>query len=248
MQPVQPPIPRSSTMGNLSSQQQSSPRTPGFMRPTSSSEARRTSNVLQRQRTSPMPTIKAAETSGGADSKTPTPKTANRQMQRHRASDASSSYPARGDSLLPVPTKALTNRGQEGPKTSNLAISSHADAHNSEEGEQHPEARLVGKDGMKGAFTMGGNAIMFDEMEEAEQVVVRNTEQVVSEGQPVNEEQPIEEKKTTAGAEKIEEDDEEERIAHAPIPDIETFNPREVSSSPFLLQSPLCTTNSLTKI
>ncbi len=42
MQPIRPGVPRSSTMGNLD-QQTSSPRTPSFMRPTSSSAARRQS-------------------------------------------------------------------------------------------------------------------------------------------------------------------------------------------------------------
>ena len=42
MKPIRPGVPRSSTVGNLS-QQTSSPRTPSFMRPTSSSAARRQS-------------------------------------------------------------------------------------------------------------------------------------------------------------------------------------------------------------
>ena len=46
MQPIPPPLPRSSTLGNLG-QSSSASNTPGFMRPTTSSAARRESIVMQ---------------------------------------------------------------------------------------------------------------------------------------------------------------------------------------------------------
>jgi len=72
MAPLHPPMPRSSTMGNLgqSPQAQSSPNTPSFMRPTSSSAARRSSLNTPRQRIPPMPTIPAMPTMSAK--KTPT--------------------------------------------------------------------------------------------------------------------------------------------------------------------------------
>ncbi|CAL8581378.1 hypothetical protein XPA_007076 [Xanthoria parietina] len=59
MAPIDPPLPRSTTMGPLNgpsahSRQHSSPRTPGFMRPTSSSAARR-STISNTYKSSPTP-------------------------------------------------------------------------------------------------------------------------------------------------------------------------------------------------
>ena len=73
MQPIHPPLPRSATMGNLgqSQGQQSSPHTPSYMRPTSSSAARRGSITSPKQRNAAMttmPTIDSCDT----PSKTPT--------------------------------------------------------------------------------------------------------------------------------------------------------------------------------
>lgn len=99
MQPVHPPLPRSNTIGNLGQSQQSSPITPSFMRPTTSS-ARRSSGIgrsntaapssmtglgsvaMQGQRNSSLRTIAGSKT----PSKTPT-----------QAADA---FPARSDSLV----------------------------------------------------------------------------------------------------------------------------------------------------
>ncbi len=54
MMPINPPLPRSSTMGNLG--QAGSPRIPSFMRPTTSSAARRESVVMQQgQKHTPPP-------------------------------------------------------------------------------------------------------------------------------------------------------------------------------------------------
>ncbi len=103
MQPVHPPLPRSITICNIG---QSSPHTPSFMRPTTSS-ARRSSAIgrsntaapssmagrgsvaTQRQRNTPLRTIAASKT----PSRTPT------QAQQVRA-DA---FPARIDSLMSAP-------------------------------------------------------------------------------------------------------------------------------------------------
>ena len=65
MAPLQPPLPKSSTMGNLSqgTNAQSSPRTPSFMRSTSSSAARRaTSSTPKPQYNTTLPTISACPT------------------------------------------------------------------------------------------------------------------------------------------------------------------------------------------
>lgn len=68
MAPLHPPLPRSSTMGNLASGQtaQSSPRTPSFMRSTSSSAARRGSINTPKQRNTPMPSVPSSRTPSGA--------------------------------------------------------------------------------------------------------------------------------------------------------------------------------------
>ena len=107
MQPVQPPLPRSNTVGNLGQSQQSSPHTPSFMRPTTSS-ARRSSAVgrsntaapssttgrstvaLQRQRNTSLRTIAGSST----PSKTTT--------QAHRVLPGT--FPARSDSLVSAPS------------------------------------------------------------------------------------------------------------------------------------------------
>lgn len=58
MAPINPPLPRSRTMGNLG--QGGSPRTPSFMRPTTSSAARRESVVMQQgQKHTPPPVPRA---------------------------------------------------------------------------------------------------------------------------------------------------------------------------------------------
>lgn len=108
MQPVHPPLPRSNTIGNLSQSQQSSPHTPGFMRPTTSS-ARRTSTIgrsntaapssmagrgsvaLQRRRISSLRPVAGSDT----PNKTPT------QARRGQANP----FPVRSDSLISIPTK-----------------------------------------------------------------------------------------------------------------------------------------------
>ncbi|KAF6233825.1 hypothetical protein HO173_008037 [Letharia columbiana] len=107
MQPVHPPLPRSNTIGNLGQSQQSSPHTPGFMRPTTSS-ARRSSTMgrsntaapssmaggsniaVQCQRNSSLRTITGSST----PSKTPT-------QARQVPADA---FPARNDSLVSAPS------------------------------------------------------------------------------------------------------------------------------------------------
>lgn len=64
MAPLHPPLPRSSTMGNLGHGQcaQHSPNTPSFMRSTSSSAAHRTSLNTPKPRNTPMPTIPSGKT------------------------------------------------------------------------------------------------------------------------------------------------------------------------------------------
>ncbi|CAD6579060.1 MAG: hypothetical protein ASARMPRED_008941 [Alectoria sarmentosa] len=109
MQPVHPPLPRTNTIGNLANSQQSSPHTPGFMRPTTSS-ARRSSGMgrsntsapssmtgydsvaLRRQRKTSLRTIAGSNT----PSKTPT-------QARQVPADT---FPARSDSLASAPSMA----------------------------------------------------------------------------------------------------------------------------------------------
>ncbi len=64
MAPLHPPLPRSSTMGNLGQGQcaQHSPNTPSFMRSTSSSAAHRTSLNTPKRRNTPMPSIPSSKT------------------------------------------------------------------------------------------------------------------------------------------------------------------------------------------
>ncbi len=97
MQPVAPPLPRSSTITNLATVY-SSPQTPGYMRPTSSSAARRGSLTGSKQINTPMPII----TSRQPPLDSPT--------QRHRTS--SSRFPVRKDSLPPAPTSKIVNTGR----------------------------------------------------------------------------------------------------------------------------------------
>ena len=92
MQPIHPPLPRSATMGNLGQGQgqQSSPHTPSYMRPTSSSAARRGSITSPKQRKTPMPTM---PTTASRDTPSKTP--ANQHQQRTPIQK----YPVRKDSL-----------------------------------------------------------------------------------------------------------------------------------------------------
>ena len=97
MQPVAPPLPRSSTMANLVTIY-SSPQTPGYMRPTSSSAARRGSLTGSKQVNTPMPTI----TSRQPPLDSPT----------HRRRTPSSRFPVRKDSLPPAPTSKSVKTGR----------------------------------------------------------------------------------------------------------------------------------------
>ena len=92
MQPIHPPLPRSATMGNLGQGQgqQSSPHTPSYMRPTSSSAARRGSITSPKQRKTPMPTMPTIA-SRDTPSKTPT--------NQHQQQMPTQKYPVRKDSL-----------------------------------------------------------------------------------------------------------------------------------------------------
>lgn len=107
MQPVHPPLPRSNTIGNLGQSQPSSPHTPSFMRPTTSSTRRcsttgRSNTVapssmaghgndaMQRQRKTPLHPIAGPHT----PSKTPT-------QARQVPTEA---FPARSDSLVSAPS------------------------------------------------------------------------------------------------------------------------------------------------
>ena len=107
MQPVHPPLPRTNTIGSLGHSQQSSPLTPGFMRPTTSS-ARRSSGMgrsntaapssmaghdsvaMRRQRNTSLRTIAGSNT----PSKTPT-------QARQVPADT---FPAPSDSLSSAPS------------------------------------------------------------------------------------------------------------------------------------------------
>ena len=97
MQPVAPPLPRSSTIANLATVY-SSPQTPGYMRPTSSSAARRGSLTGSKQVNTPMPTI----TSRQPPLDSPT----------HRRRTPSSRFPVRKDSLPPAPSSKTVNTGR----------------------------------------------------------------------------------------------------------------------------------------
>ena len=97
MQPVAPPLPRSSTMANLATIY-SSPQTPGYMRPTSSSAARRGSLSGPKQVNTPMPTI----TSRQPPLDSPT----------HRRRTPSSRFPVRKDSLPPALTSKSVKTGR----------------------------------------------------------------------------------------------------------------------------------------
>ncbi|KAL2048684.1 hypothetical protein N7G274_000596 [Stereocaulon virgatum] len=93
MQPIHPPLPRSATMGNLGQGQgqQSSPHTPSYMRPTSSSAARRGGITSPKQRNAPittMPTIDSRDT----PPKTPTKQT-NAPMSTIASRDTASKTP-----------------------------------------------------------------------------------------------------------------------------------------------------------
>ena len=97
MQPVAPPLPRSSTIANLATVY-SSPQTPGYMRPTSSSAARRGSLSGSKQVNTPMPTIPSRQ----PPLESPT----------HRRRTPSSRYPVRKDSLPPAPISKIVNTGR----------------------------------------------------------------------------------------------------------------------------------------
>ena len=92
MQPIHPSLPRSATMGNLGQGQgqQSSPHTPSYMRPTSSSAARRGGITSPKQRKTPMPTMPTI-----ASRDTPSKTLANQHQQR----TPTQKYPVRKDSL-----------------------------------------------------------------------------------------------------------------------------------------------------
>ena len=94
MQPVAPPLPRSSTMGNLATVY-SSPQTPSYMRPTSSSAARRGSLTGSKQVNTPMPPILSRQ----PPQESPT----------HRRRTPSSRFPVRKDSLPPAPISKTVN-------------------------------------------------------------------------------------------------------------------------------------------
>ena len=97
MQPVAPPLPRSSTMANLVSIY-SSPQTPGYMRPTSSSAARRGSLTGSKQVNTPVPIT----TSRQPPLDSPT----------HRRRTPSSRFPVRKDSLPPAPVSKSVKTGR----------------------------------------------------------------------------------------------------------------------------------------
>ena len=97
MQPVAPPLPRSSTIANLATIY-SSPQTPGYMRPTSSSAARRGSITGSKQINTPLPTITSRQPPLGS----PT----------HRRRTPSSRFPVRKDSLPQVPTSKSVKTGR----------------------------------------------------------------------------------------------------------------------------------------
>lgn len=107
MQPVHPPLPRSNTIGILGQSPGSSPHTPGFMRPTTSSARRssamgrsdtaapnsmvgRGSTATQRQKYHSLRTIAGSNT----PSKTPT---------QARQVPAAARFPTRSDSLVSAP-------------------------------------------------------------------------------------------------------------------------------------------------
>jgi hypothetical protein len=98
MAPLHPPLPRSSTMGNLGQGQcaQHSPNTPSFMRSTSSSAAHRTSLNTPKPRNTPMPTIPSGKTPTSA-SRIPT------------AGFGGSSKPASGRDPTPSTTLASSS-------------------------------------------------------------------------------------------------------------------------------------------
>ncbi len=101
MQPVHPPLPRSSTMGNLLSQsqsQQATPPTPGFMSPTSSSDARRHSNALPKENNTSTPLGRA-------------PQSPDHIPYRRKTSNE---YPARKHSFFaPCPARATVTTSQQ---------------------------------------------------------------------------------------------------------------------------------------
>lgn len=97
MQPVAPPLPRSSTIGNLATVY-SSPQTPGYMRPTSSSAARRGSLTGPKQVNTPTPPILSRQ----PPQESPT----------HRCRTPSSRFPVRKDSLPPAPISKIVNTGR----------------------------------------------------------------------------------------------------------------------------------------
>jgi len=103
MQPVHPPLPRSSTMGNLLSQrqsqsQQATPPTPGYMSPTSSTAARRHSNSLPKDNNTSPPLARV-------------PQSPDQIPNRRKTSNV---YPARKDSLFaPCPARATVTTSQQ---------------------------------------------------------------------------------------------------------------------------------------
>ena len=101
MQPIHPPLPKSSTMGNLGQGQgsQSSPHTPSYMRPTSSSAARRGSITSPKPGKTPLPTMPSI-----ASRDTPSQTPPNQQRT------PTQKFPIRKDSL-PPPASAGKRKG-----------------------------------------------------------------------------------------------------------------------------------------
>ena len=147
MQPVHPPLPRSNTMGILGQSPGSSPHTPGFMRPTTSSARRssamarsdtaapssmagRGSAVMQRQRNQSLRPI------GGSNTPSKTP-TQARQVSAAR-------FPTRSDSLASTPRMT----GEPGPAIeSETAPADYSDGANFQITNQLIQERSTAKEG-----------------------------------------------------------------------------------------------------
>lgn len=152
MQPVHPPLPRSSTIGNLGQSQQSSPHTPSFMRPTTSS-ARRSSAmgrsntaapssmagrgtvIIQRQRNASLRTIAGSNT----PSKSPT-------QARRVPADA---FPIRSDSLVSAhnTTNELASAFKSETSVKQLDMpTDYSDGANFQVTDQHAQEVLMAKE------------------------------------------------------------------------------------------------------
>lgn len=150
MAPLHPPLPRSSTMGNLGRGQsaQHSPITPSFMRSTSSSAAHRTGLNTPKRHNTPMPSIPSSKTPTSASRMPLTGLGGSRKPAsgRHPTPStglASSSVPPTGESCQPSigdkpSTRLLTTKGH--PRTHhgrNLTTGTHAHT--------PPNSRLSGR-------------------------------------------------------------------------------------------------------